>query len=136
MLEKKCKIVCSLECFFKKVIMWFCRHFHSEIWTTFNFQLYAQKSKSVPTCLGKRLSGTQGVLGDHFGPTTMDWGRFGRKIFLTFFAFFSSIFEAILAWFWRFSHMKSSTNEIFSKLSLVSQIRMTESWIWSHTLLP
>ena len=56
--------------------------------------------------------------------------------FLNFFYIFSSVFEAILARFCRFSHMKRLKNKIFSKLSLVSQIRITESWIWSHTVLP
>ena len=43
---------------------------------------------------------TRGVLGDRSGPTTMDWGRFGRKKIFDFFCiFFSSIFEAILACF-------------------------------------
>ena len=56
--------------------------------------------------------------------------------FLTFLTFFSSIFEAILAWFWRFAHMKRWKNQFFSKLSVISQIHMTKSWIWPHNLLP
>ena len=65
------------------------------------------------------------VLEDHSGPTKMDQKRFGRKTFFDFLHFFQAFLK----------HMKRSKNEISSKVSFVSQIRIAEIGIWYYTLL-
>ena len=53
--------------------------------------------------------------------------HFTEKIFLTFFRFFSSIFQSNFAYFWRIWAVQVAKNRFFSKISLVWKIRSLKS---------
>ena len=107
---------------FQKWILWSKFRLFKKIWNLFWWCRMVEND-----CLGP---------GECFGTALDQLGWIRNILEENFFLTFLTIFKAFLACFWRFAHMKGSKNEIFSKISLVSQIRMTESWIWSHILLP